>query len=52
MSSPAARACAMSLLVGESLIVALSGGAIGCVVAFGLFKVFALNVMLQPIARS
>jgi len=28
---------------GESLIVALSGGAIGCGVAFGLFKVFALN---------
>src|SRR5258708_7132198 len=33
----------LSLLVGESLIVALSGGAIGCGVAFGLFKVFALN---------
>ena len=33
----------LSLLVGESLIVALSGGAIGCAVAFGLFKVFALN---------
>src|SRR5207247_11013018 len=33
----------LSLLVGESLIIALSGGAIGCGVAFGLFKVFALN---------
>ncbi len=33
----------MSLLVSESLIVALSGGAIGCGVAFALFKVFALN---------
>src|SRR3984893_7986016 len=33
----------LSLLVGESLIVALSGGAIGCGAAFGLFKVFALN---------
>jgi putative ABC transport system permease protein len=33
----------LSLLVGESLIVALSGGAIGCGVAFGLFKVFAFN---------
>src|SRR5260370_27924279 len=33
----------LSLLVGESLIVALSGGAIGGGVAFGLFKVFALN---------
>src|SRR6516225_9092717 len=33
----------LSLLVGESLIVALSGGAIGCGVAFGVFKVFALN---------
>jgi putative ABC transport system permease protein len=33
----------LSLLVGESLIVALSGGTIGCAVAFGLFKVFALN---------
>ena len=33
----------LSLLVGESLIVALLGGAIGCGVAFGLFKVFALN---------
>src|SRR5216110_222136 len=33
----------LSLLVGESSIVALSGGAIGCGVAFGLFKVFALN---------
>ncbi len=33
----------LSLLVGEALIVALSGGAIGCGVAFGLFKVFALN---------
>src|SRR6266403_459229 len=33
----------LSLLVGESLIVALSGGAIGCGAAFGLFKAFALN---------
>jgi putative ABC transport system permease protein len=33
----------LRLLVGESLIIALSGGAIGCGVAFGLFKVFALN---------
>src|SRR5260221_13715244 len=33
----------LSLLVGESLMIALSGGAIGCGVAFGLFKVFALN---------
>src|SRR6266850_1358092 len=33
----------LSLLVGESLIVAVSGGAIGCGVAFGLFKAFALN---------
>src|SRR5207244_12306170 len=33
----------LSLLVGESLIIALAGGAIGCGVAFGLFKVFALN---------
>ena len=33
----------LSLLVGESLIVALSGGVIGCGVAFGLFKVFAFN---------
>lgn len=33
----------LSLLVGESLIIALSGGAIGCGVAFGLFKMFALN---------
>jgi putative ABC transport system permease protein len=33
----------LSLLVGESLIVALLGGAIGCGVAFGLFKVFAFN---------
>src|SRR6266481_1243626 len=33
----------LSLLVAESLIVALLGGAIGCGVAFGLFKVFALN---------
>jgi ABC-type antimicrobial peptide transport system permease subunit len=33
----------LSLLVSESLIVALSGGVIGCGVAFGLFKVFALN---------
>src|SRR6266403_1009986 len=33
----------LSLLVGESLIIALSGGAIGCGVAFGLFKVFARN---------
>src|SRR5207247_2265850 len=33
----------LSLLVGESLIVALSGGALGCGAAFGLFKVFALN---------
>src|SRR5260221_3122639 len=33
----------MSLLVSESLIVALSGGAIGCGVAFALFKAFALN---------
>jgi putative ABC transport system permease protein len=33
----------LSLLVGESLIIALSGGAIGCGVAFGLFKVFSLN---------
>src|SRR5438445_2257783 len=33
----------LSLLVGESLIIALWGGAIGYGVAFGLFKVFALN---------
>jgi putative ABC transport system permease protein len=33
----------LRLLVGESLVIALSGGAIGCGVAFGLFKVFALN---------
>ena len=33
----------LRLLVGESLIVAVSGGAIGCGVAFGLFKVFAFN---------
>src|SRR3989449_4480264 len=33
----------LRLLVGESLIVALSGGAIGCGVAVGLFKVFAFN---------
>src|SRR5260370_30756179 len=33
----------LSLLVGESLIVALSGGAIGCGVALGLFQLFALN---------
>ena len=33
----------LRLLVGESLIVAVSGGAIGCGVAFGLFKAFALN---------
>jgi len=33
----------LNLLVAESLIVALSGGAIGCGAAFGLFKVFALN---------
>jgi putative ABC transport system permease protein len=33
----------LRLLVGESLIIALSGGAIGCGAAFGLFKVFALN---------
>ena len=33
----------LRLLVGESLIIALSGGAIGCGVAFGLFKLFALN---------
>src|SRR6266704_1341008 len=33
----------LSLLVGESSIVALLGGAIGCGVAFGLFKVFAFN---------
>jgi putative ABC transport system permease protein len=33
----------LRLLVSESLIIALSGGAIGCGVAFGLFKVFALN---------
>src|SRR5258707_6501532 len=33
----------LSLLVGESLIVALLGGAIGCGGAVGLFKVFALN---------
>src|SRR5260221_12453250 len=29
----------LSLLVGESLIIACSGGAIGCGWAFGLFKV-------------
>src|SRR5437660_11545235 len=33
----------LSLLVGESLIIALLGGGIGCGVAFGLFKGFALN---------
>jgi putative ABC transport system permease protein len=33
----------LTLLVSESLTVALSGGAIGCGVAFGLFKVFAFN---------
>ena len=33
----------LRLLVGESLMVAVSGGALGCGVAFGLFKVFALN---------
>src|SRR5260370_38889198 len=33
----------LSLLVGESLIVGLSGGAIGCGRAFVLFKVFSLN---------
>src|SRR5207245_9715188 len=33
----------LSLLVRESLLVALLGGAIGCGVAFGLFKVFAFN---------
>src|SRR6266851_5037852 len=31
------------MVLGESLIVALLGGAIGCGVAFGLFKVFAFN---------
>jgi len=42
----------LSLLVGESLIVALSGGAIGCGVAFGLFRVFALNAdALGPLSR-
>jgi len=33
----------LSLLVCESLMIALSGGLIGCGVAFGLFRVFALN---------
>jgi len=35
----------LSLLVGESLIVALSGGVIGCGVAFGLFKVSRSTLM-------
>ena len=33
----------LGLLVSESLIIALLGGAIGCGVAFGLLKVFAFN---------
>jgi putative ABC transport system permease protein len=33
----------LSLLVGESLVIALLGGALGCGVAFGLLKAVALN---------
>jgi putative ABC transport system permease protein len=33
----------LSVLVAESLVIALMGGALGCGVAFGLLKVFAFN---------
>ncbi len=33
----------LSLLVSESMVIALLGGALGCGAAFGLFKVFAFN---------
>ena len=33
----------LSLLVSESLVIALLGGTLGCGVAFGLLKVFAFN---------